>query len=99
VADTAPPDALTLVLSGATHPDAIEMRQDADVFFGRLSTGRTLTFTPTAGRSVWIHVIAGALAFNGVPLGAGDGVGLLAPDDLRIEASADAEFLLFSLAG
>lgn len=99
VADTAPPDALTLVLSGAPHPDAIEIRQDADVYFGRLSKARTLTFSPPAGRSVWIHVIAGALSSGGASLGAGDGLGLFAPDDVGIEASADAEFLLFALAG
>lgn len=96
--NAAQPDALTLLLSGQPRDNAIEIRQDADVYFGRLSAGKTLSPVFAEGRQGWLHVIKGALRLNGETYGPGDAAAVMKAPRLDLTAEAESQFLLFDLA-
>jgi redox-sensitive bicupin YhaK (pirin superfamily) len=50
-----------------------------------------------AGRHAWLHVAAGAVSANGVPLRAGDGAAISDEKAVEVTASERAEILLFDL--
>ncbi len=91
-------DALTLLFAGQTRDGATEIRADAEIYFGKLSAGKTLAFAPGTGRGVWMQVIRGSLDVAGEPLAEGDGAAIEDAASLAITVKADAEFLLFDLA-
>ena len=88
---------LTLVLAGEPKGDAIEIRADADVYFGQLDAGRRLVHSPAPERAQWLHVIKGEISVSGETLKAGDGAAFENPSALEFSASSDAQFLLFDL--
>jgi redox-sensitive bicupin YhaK (pirin superfamily) len=92
------PNALTLLFAGTPRDGATGIRADAEICFGRLEAGKTLTHSPAPGRGVWVQVIHGALDVGGEPLAGGDGVSIEDVASLALTAKADAEFLLFDLA-
>lgn len=94
--DRAEPNALTLLFSGQPQPGAIHIRQDADVYFGRLDAGRTLDYQAPPQSGIYIHVIQGELTVDGLALGPGDGTSIES-SALALTAGKDAQFLLFSL--
>jgi redox-sensitive bicupin YhaK (pirin superfamily) len=87
----AQPDALTPLFAG-------QHRADAEFYFGKLATGKTVTVPVKDGRGVWIHMIAGQVAVADEVLNAGDGAGIEGADQIELQASRDAEFLVFVLA-
>ncbi len=91
-------NALTLLFAGKPREDAIGIRADADVYFGKFDAGRSVTVKPGAARGVWIHVIRGELAVLGEALQEGDGAAITHVGEMTISAKADAEFLVFVLA-
>jgi redox-sensitive bicupin YhaK (pirin superfamily) len=94
----AKPNALTLLFAKEPRDDATAIRADAEISFGRLAAGQTLTLVFGAGRGVWVQVIRGALDVLGETLGEGDGAAVENVASLLLAASADAEFLLLNLA-
>jgi len=94
----AKPDSLTLLFAGKPRDGAIAIRQDAEVSFGKLSKGRSLSVEIGAGRGVWIHVIRGRLGALDEKLGPGDGAAISNAPRLELSADQDAEFLYFDLA-
>jgi redox-sensitive bicupin YhaK (pirin superfamily) len=97
LARTAKRNELTLVLSGEARDGAIEIRADADVYFGQLDAGKELAHRPPTGRTQWLHVIAGEVSVSGESLKPGDGTAFENFDTLEIRSHADAQFLLFDL--
>lgn len=94
------PNSLTLLYSGDGREGSTEIRQDADIHFGRLDRGATLR-APAAEKSphAWIQVIRGSIEALGETLETGDGLAIeYTPDGFDIVASEDTEFLLFRLA-
>lgn len=91
------PNDLTLLFAGKPRDGALEIRADADVFLGRLDTGRKLVHRTSPTRGIWLHVIEGSIAIGGTSLAAGDGLAIEDALHLEIESAADAEFLLFDL--
>jgi redox-sensitive bicupin YhaK (pirin superfamily) len=91
-------------LGEAAHPDALtplfagQHRAAAEVYFGKLSTGKSIALTVKAGFGVWIHVISGKLGIMGMSLGTGDAAGIEDVPSMEINATQDAEFLAFVLA-
>jgi redox-sensitive bicupin YhaK (pirin superfamily) len=49
------------------------------------------------GRHAWLQVARGEVSFNGEALRQGDGAAVGDAGPITIEASADAEFLLFDM--
>lgn len=88
---------LSLLLAPDARDGAIGLLAEALVFLGRLVPGRPLAHRLDPGRAVWLHVIAGEVRVGGEALGPGDGASIEDAADLRFEAGAPAEFLLFDL--
>lgn len=94
----AKPNALTLLFSGDGREDSVQIRQDADISFGKLDAGRSLDVS-LAGKSVaYLHVIKGQVQVLGETLGEGDGAAIENAAELAITADSDSEFLFFSLS-
>ena len=90
---------LHLVASKSGRDDSIAIRQDAEVFLGKIAPASQLTHTVRAGRGVWVQVVAGDVVLNGSALSAGDGASLDADADtaLALSATASATVLIFDL--
>lgn len=88
---------LTLLFSGEPRDGAVEIRADADVFFGKLAAGRKVVHHSNPGRGQWIHVIKGDVSVLGTDLGPGDGAAIENADELELSTREGAEFLLFDL--
>ena len=98
LAGAAKRNALTLVLAGEPKEGAIEIRADADVYFGQLEAGKNIVHQAAENRAQWLHVIKGELSVAGESFKVGDGAAFENYPTLEITATADAQFLLFDLA-
>ncbi len=88
---------LTLLLAGTPREGAIGIRADAEVFFGKLDAGRSVTHRGAPGRAQWLQVIAGDVTALGERLAAGDGAEIEGATTLEMTSGSGAEFLLFDL--
>jgi redox-sensitive bicupin YhaK (pirin superfamily) len=92
-------NALTLLFSSDGRDGSTTIRQDAEIYFGKLDTGNSVTIpasdsTPNA----WLQVIEGEVKLLGETLATGDGIAIEdSPDAIDIAASADSRFLVFRL--
>ena len=85
---------LTTLASGSGE-NAI--RQDAQIQFGHLSSGTSLTIPATEDRPYrWLHLISGEIALGEETLSPGDGASF--ESEMEITATTDAEFIIFHLS-
>jgi redox-sensitive bicupin YhaK (pirin superfamily) len=92
-------NSLTLFASQDGRGKSFAMRQNAEIYFGHLSQGHTLTTPASNMDGTWLHLIKGRLSVLGETLEAGDSASVDgSAEGFPLEASADAEFLLFKLA-
>lgn len=57
-----------------------------------------MRFELRPGRHAWIQVAQGSITLNGEPLRQGDGAAAVQEDALALQASENAEILVFNLA-
>ena len=88
---------LALVVSPDGRDGSIATHQGGLVYASLLASGESVAHTLEAGRQAYVQVASGAVRVNGEPLGAGDAARVREESTLRIEASEDAELLLFDL--
>jgi redox-sensitive bicupin YhaK (pirin superfamily) len=69
-----------------------------DLYAAVLEPGDRISHTLQPQRHAWIQVARGAVTLNGLPLDKGDGVAISDETNLVIEATTDAEILLFDMA-
>lgn len=91
-------NALTLLLAGEPEGDAIEMRQDAKVYFGRLDEGQSLQMELGPARCAWVQIIEGELRLLDEVLRPGDGASVSQAQRVELSADQPAQFLFFDLA-
>jgi len=91
-------DRLRLVASRDGRDGAVTVHRDVDLYATLLSPGKSVSHEIAAGRGAWVHVASGALSLNGEALRTGDGVSVLGPATLTLEAADESEALLFDLA-
>lgn len=89
---------LRLVAARDGRDGAVTIHQDAELHIGRLAAGDSVTHAIAEGRHAWVQVARGSVTVQGTELAQGDAAAVSEERDLRIEASADAEVLLFDLA-
>ena len=77
---------------------ALRIHQDARIHLASLDAGTQVTHELQAGRHAWLQVLRGNVALNGEPLQTSDGAAISNETQLKIEASDDAEVMLFDLA-
>ena len=88
---------LRLLVSQDGRDDSIPIHQDADLYASLLEPGETVEHRFADGRLGWLQVARGQVRLNGSRLGEGDGAALSNESQIRIEADADAEILLFDM--
>jgi quercetin 2,3-dioxygenase len=94
----APDNGLTLLFSGTPRNGAIGIRQDANVYLGKLAGGKSWKIDIQQGRAAWVQLIRGTIEVVGNKLNPGDGAALSDIAAFDIRAESDAEFLLFDLS-
>ncbi len=88
---------LRLVASREPADGALLIQTDASIYLSKLDAGRLVTHDLAPGRHVWLQVLRGTVTLNGQPLATSDGVAVSDETRLTIEASTDAEVMLFDL--
>jgi redox-sensitive bicupin YhaK (pirin superfamily) len=96
--ENAKPNALTLLFAGKAEDGAVEIRQDARIYFGKVDADRAVSVEMEAGRHAWIHVIKGRVRMLDESLKEGDGAAISNARRLEIVGEESAEFLFFDLA-
>jgi redox-sensitive bicupin YhaK (pirin superfamily) len=91
-------DRLRLVASRDGRDGSLTIHQDAELYTTLLSRGESVSHPLKAGRHAWVQVARGAATLNGKPLATGDGAAVSGEKALELNATADAEVLLFDLA-
>lgn len=91
--------ALRLIGSRDGRDGSLTIHQDLDLFASLLAEGEAVEHTLAPGRSGWLHVARGAVRLGAEILAEGDGAAITASGPVRFEALADAEVLLFDIAG
>ena len=90
-------NALTLLFAGEPRDGAVEIRADAEIYFGKLDAGKQLSHPSANGRGQWVHVIDGELSILGQNLKPGDGLAIENATSLELQSQSGAQFLLFDL--
>ncbi|MCG8602051.1 MAG: pirin family protein [Verrucomicrobiales bacterium] len=100
LAEVAKDNALTLLYSGDGRDGSTQIRQHAEIHFGRAGADTTLDVPGSDSLPhAWIQVIKGRLSVLGETLETADGLSVEhAPQGFSIEAGEDSEFLLFRLS-
>jgi redox-sensitive bicupin YhaK (pirin superfamily) len=88
---------LRLVGSRDGRDGSVTIHQDVNLYSSILEAGNAVALELANERKVFVQVIDGDIAVNGKSLAAGDGAQIEDEHSLQIEASSDAEFLLFDM--
>lgn len=98
--DLAKPNQLTLLFSGNGRDGSTAIRQDTEIYFGRMDQGESLTVPASDSTPhTWIQTLNGDLTIMDESLSTGDGLAIEnVPDPFTIQSKADSDFLLFRLS-
>ena len=77
---------------------SVTVHQDVDLYAAVLKGGGRIFHTLKPQRHAWVQVARGAITLNGLPLDTSDGAAISNETAVDIEATTDAEILLFDLA-
>jgi len=89
---------LRLIASRDGHDGSVAMNQDASLFASILDEGKSIEYQMNQSRYGWLQVARGVVEVNGERAEQGDGVVVVAENELTIRAIEPAEVLLFDLA-
>ena len=87
-----------LVASRDAADGSLLIHQDARIYLADLETGRQISHVLAPGRHAWLQVLRGAVTLNGQPLETSDGAAISEETVLNVQATNDAEIMLFDLA-
>ena len=88
---------LRLVASPDGAEGSVRIHQDARLFAGLFDAAESATLPVNAERSLYVHVVRGAIVANGTALQTGDAVQISATASLALERGQQAEVLVFDL--
>jgi redox-sensitive bicupin YhaK (pirin superfamily) len=91
------PGAPVVLASPAARSGGLAIRQDATVAALRLEADRSFEWPLASGRLGWVQIAGGTGRVGLADFEPGDGFALDEIDELKIEATTDAELLLFDL--
>lgn len=89
---------LQLVASQDAVNGSLLIHQDAKIYLSQIQTGQEVALAVNANRYAWLQVLRGSVTLNGEPLQTSDGAAVSAETQLKIQATTDAEIMLFDLA-
>ncbi len=87
-----------LVASKTGESGSLIIHQDARIYLAIIEAKQSIQFDLSPGRSAWLQVLRGSIQLNGVTADAGDGFAISDETTLAIEATEEAEVMLFDLA-
>ena len=98
--EEARPNTLGLLFSADGRNGSTAIRQDAEIYFGRVDGDHALTVpAATATPHAWVQVIEGEVSVLGEILSEGDGLAIEhGADAFEIKGNADAKLLVFRFA-
>lgn len=88
---------LRLVASPEAEAGSLRIHQDARVYLSQIEAEQTVTYELAEGRHAWLQVLRGSVLLNDVALDVSDGAAVSDTRNLKIQATADAEIMLFDL--
>jgi redox-sensitive bicupin YhaK (pirin superfamily) len=91
-------NALRLVASPNGEDGSLVIHKDARIYLSRIDESKSVTLSLLPGRFAWLQVLRGDVAFNDHKLQAGDGVAVSNESSLLVNATSDAEVMIFDLA-
>jgi redox-sensitive bicupin YhaK (pirin superfamily) len=94
---TRPFGQLHLLTSRSGRNGSIAIRQDVDLWLGKLNVGQSVMHTLEQNRAAWVQVAEGEVVLNGKTLAIGDGAALEKESILQISAVKQSQVLLFDL--
>lgn len=89
---------LRLVAARDARDGAVKIHQDVDLYAAILDKNSQVSHALQPNRHGWVQVARGSVLLNGLALKNGDAAAVSDESELVIEATADAEILLFDLA-
>jgi hypothetical protein len=92
------PGQLLLVAAKDGRDGAVTVHQDVDLYAAVLEPNQRVSHALKPQRHAWVQVARGEVTLNGLSLEKGDGAAISEERDVVIEATTDAEILLFDLA-
>ena len=88
---------LQLIASPDARDGSLLLHQDASLYQLRLGSGQQTSHALGAGRTVYVHVVSGALEVNGETLADGDGARVSDVDAVDFNGLETTEALVFDL--
>ena len=92
------PNQLNLIVAKNGVGDCISVQQDVKLYSSVLSVGNSANYELSPDRHAWLQVVKGAVTLNNQLLSTSDGAAVSQENFLSIQATEDAEILLFDLA-
>jgi redox-sensitive bicupin YhaK (pirin superfamily) len=89
---------LRLVASPNAEHGSLKIHQNAHIYLAKLGAGRQITHELAASRHAWLQVLRGEVSLNCLPLQTSDGASASDENMLTIQATSNAEIMLFDLA-
>jgi redox-sensitive bicupin YhaK (pirin superfamily) len=89
---------LRLVASRDAEDHSLLIHQDARIYLANLDEGVEIVHSIEEGRGAWLQVLRGSVTLNGQRLGTSDGAAVTEERSLAVQASENAEIMLFDLA-
>lgn len=88
---------LQLIASPDGQQKSLTIHQDAYLYSAKLGIGNEIKHPTTQERTLYLHLVSGAIQCNGQALESGDGLELQNQEELLLEGAEDSELLLFDL--
>ncbi|MDY7021527.1 MAG: pirin family protein [Cyanobacteriota bacterium] len=87
-------------LIAAANPESgsLKIHQDVNLYAAIVPQGDRISHTLAPQRHAWIQVVRGTLLLDDITLTSGDGVAISDQSQITLEATIEAEILLFDLA-
>ena len=89
---------LRLVASPTAEHGSLLIQQDARIFLATLDESQYVGHEIPTSRHAWLQVLRGTVSFNDHDLKTSDGAAISDETSLKIQATTDAEIMLFDLA-
>ena len=89
---------LRLVASPTAADGSLPIHQDARIFLSQITKGQQVVHEVATGRHAWLQVLRGSVSLNGHELQTSDGAAVSDESSLTIQATNNAEIMLFDLA-
>ncbi|HEY4261805.1 MAG TPA: pirin family protein [Schlesneria sp.] len=89
---------LQLVASRDAANGSLLIHQDASIYLSQLESGKDVSLDLEPHRHAWLQVLRGSVTLNGEALQTSDGAAVSSETSLTIQATTNAEVMLFDLA-